>query len=161
MKTRDGAMQRRRLRLHPDVAAPHFAIFHELRRYEFCRVDGDGKAQPLRRHDGRRVHAHNFAARIHQRPARIAGIQRGIRLDHVINQSPRLRSQRASQRADHARRDRALKSHGISDRHHQMADAQPLGIAQGHWRNHRIGAHQCQVAIRVLRHQIGREVLAI
>src|ERR1700685_3155915 len=98
---------------------------HKLRR-----IDADGKAQPLRRQNGRSIHANHPPRGIHQRPARISRIQRRIGLNHIINQSPGIRPQRSSQRAHHSRRHGRLKSIRRSNRNRHLPHPQPLRIAQ-------------------------------
>ena len=75
-----------------------------------------GKADALRAHDHRRVDADHFAARRHERPAGIAGIERRIGLDHVVDQPAVPRAQRAAERRDDAGRDRRLEAERIADR---------------------------------------------
>ena len=65
-------------------------------------VAGDGKADALRAPDHRGVDADDLAARGHQRPAGIAGIERGVGLDHVLDQPAAARA--ASGRAPRPRR---------------------------------------------------------
>ena len=44
----------------------------------------------------RRVDADHFAARVDQRAAGVAGIERGVGLNDVVDQPPGLRAQRAA-----------------------------------------------------------------
>ena len=67
------------------------------RRSARCRPDGEADA--LRRADDRGVDADHLAARVDQRPARVAGIERRVGLDDVVHQAPRVRAQRAPERA--------------------------------------------------------------
>ena len=90
-------------------------------------------------------------------PPELPGIQRGVGLDHVVDQATGIRPQRPAQSADHARRHRRLESVGRADRDHDLADAQALRIAEsgggqarvsssiresppGRWRDHRRSA---------------------
>src|SRR4029450_5392590 len=51
---------------------------------------------------------------------------------NVVNQSAGLRVHRATECADHAGSDACLKAERISDRDHQLADPQVLGVGQTH-----------------------------
>ena len=90
-----------------------------------------------------------------QRPAGIAGIERGIGLDHVLDQPAGLRPQRAAERGDHARGHGRFKAERIADRDHQLAAPQRLGIAErcGRQVAHRVGAQQRQIGVGILAEQ--------
>ena len=87
-------------------------------------VDRDREADALRRQDHRGVHADHPPARVDQRPARVARVERRVGLDDVVDQPPRLRAQRAAERADHAGRHRAVEAERVADRDGELADAQ-------------------------------------
>ncbi len=72
--TRNGAIERGGLGLHANIAATHGAMADEFTGNELRRIDGNRKAQPLRRQDGGRVYADDFAGSIHQRTAGVARI---------------------------------------------------------------------------------------
>jgi len=67
------------------IRAADMAVFNQLPRHDFGRVDGNGKTDALGRQNDGGIHADHFASRVEQRSTRIAWIKRGIRLDHVVN----------------------------------------------------------------------------
>ena len=75
------------LRGDTDEGAAHAAVADQFAEHEACGVGGDRKADALRAHDHRGVDADDLAARRHQRSARIAGIERGVGLDQVVDQA--------------------------------------------------------------------------
>ena len=66
----------------------------------------------------------------HQRPARVARVQRRVGLDDVVDQPPRLRAQRAAERADHAGGHRAFEAVRVADGDGELADAQLRRVAE-------------------------------
>ena len=66
--------------------------------------------------------ADRLAARIQERPARVAAGERGIRPDHAVD------------RADDALRDRTALAEGISDRDDWVAHFDDVGVAEGNGR---------------------------
>ena len=94
-------------------------------------VDRDG--QPEADPGDRGVDADDAAARVGQRPARVAGVERGVGLDDVLDEparAPVARRQRAPERADDAGRHRAREAERVADGDDQLADAQPLGVTE-------------------------------
>ena len=73
-------------------------------------------------------------ARVDQRPARVAGVERGVGLHHVVDQAPAGAAQRAAEGADDARRHRALEAVWVADGDRQLADADAPRIAEAHRR---------------------------
>ncbi len=143
------------LAAHADVAAPDFAVLDQPAGDVLGRVNRDGEADALRRQNHRAVHADDFAARIDQRPAGIARVQRRVGLDDVVHQPAGIRAQRPAQRAHHARRHGVLKAVRIADGDGELADAQALRFAQfrrGQVR--RVNAQHRQVRVRVFAHQM-------
>src|SRR5439155_209163 len=110
VRPHDEPRERHVLPCHADLAAPDLAVPDELAGHELGGVDPHGEADALRREDHRGVDADHAARGIHQRPARVPGVERGVGLDHVVDQSPRHGAERAPQRAHHAGRDGALKA---------------------------------------------------
>ena len=94
------------------------------------RVGGDRKADALRAHDHRGVDADDLAARGDQRAARIAGIERGVGLDDVVDQAARSRAQRAAERRHDAGRHRRFEAERIADGDHELAALEQLGVAE-------------------------------
>ena len=100
--------------------------------------------------------------RIEQRPARVAGIERGGVLHDVLHQPPGLPAHGPADGADHAGRDGRLEAEGVSHRDHQLADLQAVGIAQfgpGQIAGHQ--PQQGQVGRRIVADQLGVERIAI
>src|SRR5829696_5662772 len=101
---------------------------HDLRRR---RVDRHGEAEADAR--DRRVDPDDAAAPVDERAARVARVQRGVGLDHVVDHAhgaAGARRQRAAERGDDARGDRALEPVRVADRDHELADAQLGGVAE-------------------------------
>ena len=63
-------------------------------------------------------------AAVDQRPAGIAGIERGVGLDDAVDEPARARAQAAAEGADHAGGHRRLEAEGIADGDDELADAQ-------------------------------------
>ena len=90
VKPHDPPMDGNVLANDPDPTAADATFPDQPCRHEFGRVAGDGKTDSLRGQNDRRVHADDLTARIDQRPAGIAGIQRRVGLDDIVNQPPGL-----------------------------------------------------------------------
>ena len=127
-------MDGRGLARNTNIAPAHPAFLHEPAGNELRCVAGDGEADALRGQNHRRVHADDLAARIHQRPAGVAGVQRGVGLDDVVHEPARLRTERTAQRADDAGRDSCFEAVRIANRDGQLPDAQPRRICELHGR---------------------------
>ena len=69
---------------------------------------------------------------VRERAARVARVERRVGLDHVVDDARprRPRRQRAAERRDDARRDRAGEPVRVADRDDELADAQALGVAE-------------------------------
>ncbi len=95
-------------------------------------IDGDGERHALiaaRVGVDLRVDADHRAAGIEQRPARIAGIDGGIRLNE---RNVAVAGQGSALRADDAGGRGLLESERFADREHIVADVQLIGIAEVH-----------------------------
>ena len=90
------AMDLRGLSFDPDIASANASIMQQARSYELRGVHTNGKAETLSTHDGGRIHTHNLAIGSHQRSARVAGIERGIGLDDVVDQTTGVGPQRTT-----------------------------------------------------------------
>src|SRR5208282_5162602 len=115
-----------------DIGAAYLAVLDQMTGDELGAVDGDREADSLRRQDNRRVDADYLAARVDQRPSGVAGIQRGVGLDNVIDQSARSRSERSSKRTHHARSNAALETIRISNRDRELTHANRLRVTERH-----------------------------
>jgi hypothetical protein len=78
-------MERRGHPRHADVRAHDFAVADETRRHVLRGVDSDRKADSLRRQNYRGVDANHLASRVHQRSPGIAGIERGVGLNYIVD----------------------------------------------------------------------------
>src|SRR4029453_13646171 len=113
--TNVAAWQRHGFPPNAEPRAPHATVAYQRDGDPLRGRRSDRETDALRRQDDRGVDADHLAARVDERTSRIAGIERGIGLQHVVEQASRLRSHRAAERADNARRHRVLESVGIAD----------------------------------------------
>src|SRR5206468_11852400 len=67
---------------------------------------------------------------IYQGTTRIAGVERGVRLDDAVDEPPRRRTQRPAECAHHPRCHRALKAVRVTDRDRQLPH--PDGRSEEH-----------------------------
>ena len=151
------------LRGDADIGATHTAVPHQFAKHKACGIGGDRKADALRAHDHRGVYADDFAVRRHQRAAGIAGVERRIGLDHVVDQPAGARAQAAAERRDHAGGHRRFEAERIADGDHQLAALQFLGIAErGRRQGHRLDeADKSQIGVGIVADQAGGDVLAL
>ena len=63
-------------------------------------------------------------------PPEFPGIQRGIGLNHLIDQPPGSRSERSPERADHAGGDGVMEAVRIANRDHELSGAQRPRVAE-------------------------------
>ena len=95
------------------------------------RVDRNGKTEAGARKRG--VDPDDATRRIGERTPRVAGIERGVGLDHVVD-DPDLgagpRGQRPAEGAHDARRDAAGKAERIADGHHQLTNPKRRRVAE-------------------------------
>jgi hypothetical protein len=107
-----------------DAGRRHPALGDDLRHDAVDRVDGDGKADAGVGAGGGEdggVDPDDAAGGVEQGPARIAGIDRGVGLDHVGDLAARRGRQAAGQRADHARRQGLVEAEGVADGESRLA----------------------------------------
>ena len=116
----DAAVEREGLAADPEVAAEHPAVLHQLRDDLGGDVDRDREADRLRAADDRGVDADHLAARVQQRPARVARVQRGVGLDHVGISRP-VPSACCGPARDDAGRHGVLEAERIADRDRDLA----------------------------------------
>ena len=126
--------------MHADPWTPDGAVREQILRDALHPIDGNREAQTdgasARRVD-RAVHADDFTERVHQWAAGVAGIDRGVGLDHVdVHAAPLdLAHQIAPRAADHAGRDARFRvaeeeSVRIADRDGPFADDEIIGYAE-------------------------------
>ena len=130
MEARDAAEERHVLSGDAEIAAPHAAVAQERRQDGVDRVDGDREAQPLAAGDDRGVHADDCAGAGDERAAGVAGIERRVGLDHVLDQPARARAQRPAERAHHAGRHGVLEAVRVADGDRQLAGPERLRVAE-------------------------------
>ena len=153
------ARDRGLLRGYPDESAANPAVTHQLAEHELGRIGGDREADALRALDHGGVHADHLAMRRDERAARIAGIERRIGLDHVVDQAAGARAQRAPERRDDAGRHGRFEAERIADRDHELPAPQPLRVAErrGRERDRRVDAHQRKVGVGIVADDARRE----
>ena len=93
-------------------------------------VDRHREAEPLAAGDDRRVDADDGAGARHERPARVAGIERRVGLNHVLDQPAGPRAQRAAERADDAGRHGVLEAVRVADGDDELSRPQRLRVAE-------------------------------
>ena len=151
-RRRDARRQRPGAARDADPGAPHAAVAHQrgddpARR----RVDRHGQAEADAGDRG--VDPDHAAAAVDQRAARVAGVERGVGLDDVVDDARRAAGaggQRAAERGDDAGGDRAGVAVRVADRHHELADAQRGRVAElGRLEARRLGAQDGEVGQRV------------
>src|SRR2546422_10314593 len=76
---------------------------------------------------------------VHERAAGIPWVERGIRLQHVVDQAPGLGAQAPAERAHDASSDRVLEAVRIADRDRELSNAQTARRAED-YAGQRIGA---------------------
>src|SRR5271169_1522013 len=107
-----------------DSAVPDEARGHELRG-----LDGNREGDALAGENGCRVHPDDTAAGIGKGPARVAGVERGIRLDDVAHEAARTRPEGAADGTDDAGRHRRTKAVRAAEGHDKLPDAEASGVA--------------------------------
>ena len=70
-----------------EKCARHFSFFHQLTGDILRRVDRDRKTNPLRPGNYRSIDPDNFRTGIDERAAGVAGVQRCICLNNIVDQS--------------------------------------------------------------------------
>ena len=94
------------------------------------RVDRNREAQPLAAGDDRGVDADDSAGARDERSAGIAGIERRVGLDDMLDQASRPGAERPAERADHAARHGVLEAIRVPDRNRQLTWFERLRIAE-------------------------------
>src|SRR5205823_14738769 len=69
-----------------EVAADDAAVLDELRQQVLGRVDRDREADALGGQDDGRVDADHLAPAVHERAAAVAGVEGGVRLNHIVHE---------------------------------------------------------------------------
>src|SRR5258708_4583536 len=158
----DGAVDGRGLGLHADVASPDFSGANQAAGDVFRRVDRDGEAQALRGQNRRGVDAHDLAPGIDQRAAGVAGVERGVCLDDVVDKPAGLRAQGSSEGADDSGGQSVLKAVGVADGDDQLSHADFMRVAQAHGlEDGCVNAQQREIGVGVFTDQRGGEVASV
>ena len=127
-----GDLGREIARLDADPAARDLAVLdqavHHLAGGGHRNGEADPEAAAAARVD-RGVDAEQVAVDVDQRAARIAGVDRRVGLDEVLEDVDAERV--AAERADDAGGHRLADAERIADRQHDVADLQPVGVAEG------------------------------
>src|SRR2546429_1730041 len=142
-------LRRERLQRDADPATRDLAAVDELARHALDHVGGDREADALARRDDRGVDPDDLAAQVHERPARVAGIDRRVRLDEVL--VGRDADVRPPRRAHDADGDRLVEPERVTDRDRPLADAERVRVAERrHGELHRrFEADHGEVGLRV------------
>ena len=88
--THEPARQRYVLTGNADKAARNASVANQFSGDKFRRVDSRGKTNSLRRPDNRSIDANHLSVGSHQGTAGVAGIERRISLNYIIDQAARL-----------------------------------------------------------------------
>src|SRR2546422_4625179 len=151
----DSARKRNVLSGKTYITATDLTVANQPAGNELGSVNRGSKGDPLGRHNHRRVDPNNFSSRVDQRSTRIAGIERGIRLNHIVHQSAGLGAQRTPERAYDSSRNTILKAVWIADGHHQLPHPNLLRLTQmGGNQVGRIDSDYRQVSVRIVSDQI-------
>src|SRR5262245_25160154 len=130
MRAHDKARNGHVLAADAEVGPADPAVLHQLAGDKFRRVDGNSKTDPLRRQNHRRIDAYDLAQGIDQGTAGVAGVERRVGLDHVVDQPSRFGAERATKGADDAGGDAVLKTVRIANGDGELADANFIRVAK-------------------------------
>ena len=121
----------------------------------------DGESQPLGQGDDGHVHAHHPAARVQQRTAGVARIQRGGVLDDILDQPSPVAPHRPPHGADHAGRNSRVEPQRVAHGDHQLTGLQLLRVAQlGQRQIAGTEPQQGQIGGRIVAHELRAERVA-
>ena len=104
-------------------AAAYATARHQLADDPLRGVDGDAEADALGAQDDGRVDADDAAARVDERPARVARVEGDVALDDALHRAAVAGAHGATQGADDARRHRRAEAERIADGDDQLPDA--------------------------------------
>ncbi|MDF3039254.1 MAG: hypothetical protein K0Q71_1960 [Thermomicrobiales bacterium] len=140
------------LRGDTEEGAPHAPFVDEEAGHPARGVDRHREADALRPLDDGGIDPDHAPAGVNQRSSRVAGVERGVGLDDILDQPATAGAQRAPQRRDDPSRDGRLEAEGVADGDDELARFESIRIAE-------LG--RGQTAHRRLDHrQIGLRVVA-
>ena len=138
-----------------DVASHDLPVSDEPSGHELGSVNADREADALCRENYGGVDSDDLPTRGDERTARVAGVQRGIGLDDVIDEAARARPKRAAERAHNARSYRRLKAVRVANGNDQLAHANGLRVPQRRRHNlWRIDSEHGKVGVRVPAYEV-------
>ena len=147
---------------HADVAAPDAALLDQPAGDELGRLAADGEADALRRGDDRGVDADDLAARVEQRAAGVAGIERRVGLQDVVDQPAGAGGEGAAERADDAGGDGVVEAERIADGDGDLADADFAGIGEAEVvQVGQIDAQDGEVGVGIVADEVGARFAAV
>src|SRR4030095_8576813 len=130
METGHPAKKRHILAGDAEIAAAAPTVAEQRRQYGHDRADGHGEAESLATGNNGGVHADNAAIARDQRPSGVSGIQCGIGLNDLIDQSAGPGPQRSTERADNTRGDGVVKAVWIANRDDELSGAEHPRISE-------------------------------
>jgi hypothetical protein len=153
--------RRRERRLPTDDAQPrpaHTAV-GEQRVDDAARrgVDRHGQPDADARHG--RAHPDHPPGRVGEHAAAVAGVERGVGLDHLVHDAARPRGQGAAEPGDDARRDAAGQAERVADRDDELPDDEARRVPERHrGRQGCAGAQHGEVRQRVPPDDVGHHL---
>jgi hypothetical protein len=119
---------------HADHGTSHPPELDQLRHHPAHRIDGDGESDARvgarRRVDGG-VHADQPSRAIEKRPARVAGVDGGVGLDHVFDRSVEHAGDGPAERAHDSGGQGVIEAEGVADGEHLLSDLEVGAAAEG------------------------------
>src|SRR2546427_829739 len=140
---------RERLHRGADPAARDLAAIDKLAPYPLEPVGGNRKPDALARRDDRGVDPDDLSAQVHERPARVTGIDRPVRLNEIL--VGRDAAAGSSRRAYDADRHRLVEAERVADRDRPLTNAELVRVSErGHGeRRRRLEEDDGEVSLRV------------
>src|ERR1700686_288270 len=155
-------MNGNRLCRDADVTATDTPIAEQAAGNEFCSIDPNRETDSLCRQNRRRINSDNLATRVDERAAGVSRVQGGVGLNDILDQATRVRAQRSSERADHARRHRGLKPVRIADRNRHLSRPQLLRVSEGNGlQTGSINSNHGKIGRRIITDGVSRSAAAV
>ena len=111
------------LSCQPDIAACNLAVLDQFAGHVLGCIDADGEAQTLRSGNRGGIDSDHSAGGIDQRPPGVAGVERSVGLDDLIDHASGFGAHAASQRAYYSCCNCELEAIRISQRNRQLPHA--------------------------------------